>query len=79
MKIILKKLKGFVKNIHISDQLAGLVIMFTLCYLSFLVGMDWVKDHQPSHLSTEFSNTSCKLTPELQKLENMLEKVRGQQ
>ena len=79
MKEFLMKLIEIVKKIRISDQVAGLVIMFTLCYLSFLAGIDWVKDQQPSHLSAEFSNSSCKLTPELQKLETMLEKVRGEQ
>lgn len=79
MKKFLMKLIEILKKIRISDQVAGLVIMFTLCYLSFLAGIDWVKDQQSSLRPTEASNSSCNLPPELQKLSDMLEKVRGEQ
>lgn len=79
MKIFLNKLKDVVKNIHISDQFAGLVILFTLCYLAFLAGIDWEKERLHPHSSTVLPDSSCNLTPALQKLEDMLEKVSGEQ
>ena len=79
MKEFLMKLIEIMKKIRISDQVAGLVIMFTLCYLSFLAGIDWMKEQQPSRRSNEVSNSDCKLPPGLQKLEDMLEKIRGEQ
>jgi hypothetical protein len=75
MKIFLNRLK---EN-HVCDQVVGFFILVTLCMLAFLGGIDWGRDHPRPILSTEITNSSCKLTPGLCKLEDLLEKIRGEQ